>query len=95
MRALVDETAPDAQGSLKWGMPFYTLGSTMVCALTSHKTHVNLVLSGPSASFADPDGRLEGTGKTGRHLKLRALEELPRAQVRRWVRTAAAFARRP
>ena len=48
-------------------------------ALSSHKTHVNLVLAGPSASFADPDGRLEGTGKTGRHLKLRALEELPRA----------------
>jgi hypothetical protein len=94
LRALVEQAAPDAQGSLKWGMPFYSLGSGMMCALTSHKTHVNLVLSGPPASFTDPDRRLEGAGKTGRHLKLRTLDELPRAQVRRWLRTAAAFARR-
>jgi hypothetical protein len=94
LRELVREAAPEAQGSLKWGMPFYTLGGGMMCALTSHKTHVNLVLSGPSESFADPDGRLEGAGKTGRHLKLRTLEDLPREPVRRWLRTAASFARR-
>jgi hypothetical protein len=93
LRALVHQAAPDASGSLKWGMPFYTLGGGMMCALTSHRAHVNLVLSGPSDGFADPDGRLEGESKAGRHLKLRTLEELPRAAVLRWLRTAASFAR--
>jgi hypothetical protein len=94
LRELLHEAAPDAVGSLKWGMPFYTLGGGMMCALTSHATHVNLVLSGPSESFADPEGRLEGAGKTGRHLKLRTLDDLPRPAVRRWLRTAASIARR-
>jgi hypothetical protein len=35
-----------------------------------------------------------GTAKTGRHLKLTSVDELPRASVRRWLRTAAELARR-
>jgi len=93
LRALVEAVAPDAQSSIKWGMPFFSINGTMMCALGGHKAHVNLVLSGPATAFADPDGRLEGAGKTGRHLKLRTLDELPRAAVRGWLRTAAKLAR--
>jgi hypothetical protein len=92
LRALVVEAAPDAVGSIKWGMPFFTAGG-MMCALTAHKSHVNLVLAGPPGTYADPDGRLEGDGKTGKHLKLRTLDDLPRPQVRAWLRTAAKLAR--
>jgi hypothetical protein len=93
LRALVDEAAPDAVAAIKWGMPFYTVGGNMMCALAGFKAHVNLILAGPPGTFADPDGRLEGDGKTGKHLKLRALDELPRAAVKGWLRTAAARAR--
>ena len=55
---------------------------------------MNLVLSGPSDRFADPEGRLAGAGKTGRHLKLKTLGDLPREAVRGWLRTAASLARR-
>jgi hypothetical protein len=48
----------------------------------AHKAHVNLILSGPTGTYEDPDARLTGTGKTGRHLKLSTLDELPRAAVR-------------
>ncbi len=92
LRALVDEAAPDAASSLKWGMPVYTLGGKMFCALGSHKAHVNLVMAGPPSAFADPDGRLAGQGD-GRHLRLTALEELPRDQVRGWLRVAVEAAR--
>ena len=44
--------------------------------------------------FADPDGLLEGEGKTGQHLKLPALDELPREAVRGWLRTTAHAARK-
>jgi hypothetical protein len=90
---LVEEAAPTAASSLKWGMPFYTLDGATMCALGAHKAHVNLILSGPPEAFADPGGRLEGDGKTGRHLKLRTVEDLPRAAVRGWLRTAARLAR--
>ena len=93
LRRLVEETAPDATSSIKWGMPFYSVGGNMMCALAGFKSHVNLILAGPPGTFADPEGRLAGDGKTGKHLKLRALDELPRAAVKGWLKTAAARAR--
>jgi hypothetical protein len=94
LRRLVEEAAPDAESSLKWGMPFFTVGGAMMCALGGHKSHVNLILSGPPGAYADPEGRLSGEGKTGRHLKLTTLDELPRDAVRGWLRTAADLARK-
>lgn len=92
LRKLVEETVPAAQSSLKWGMPFYTLGGTMMCALGGHKSHVNLILAGPPGTYVDPDGLLEGTGKTGKHLKLTSVDQIPRATVKKWLHTAAAVA---
>jgi hypothetical protein len=94
LRTLIQEAAPDATSSLKWGMPFFSIGDAMMCALGGHKSHVNLILSGPPGTYADPEGRLSGEGKTGRHLKLTSLDELPRASVQGWLRTAAELARR-
>ena len=94
LRELVEEAAPDSVASLKWGVPFYTLDGSTMCALAGFKSHVNLILSGPPGTFADPDGLLEGDGKTGRHLKVRALDDLPRNAVRGWLRVAAALARK-
>jgi len=93
LRDIVEKTEPDAKAALKWGMPFYTLDSEMFCALAGFKSHVNLILAGPPEAFADPKALLEGTGKTGRHLKLRSIDELPHTAVRGWVRTAAKIAR--
>jgi len=42
---------------------------------------------------SDPEGRLSGERKTGRHLKLTMLDELPRDAVGSWLRTAAELAR--
>jgi hypothetical protein len=94
LRGLVQQVAPDAESSLKWGMPFFTVGGGMMCAFGAHKAHVNLILSGPPGTFADPEGRLVGEGKTGRHLKLTTLADLPRAAVKGWLKTAAALARK-
>jgi hypothetical protein len=94
LRKLVDEAAPEATSSLKWGMPFYSMGDQTLCALAGFKAHVNLILPGPPGTYADPVGMLEGDGKTGRHLKLRSLDELPRTAVRGWLRKAAELARK-
>ncbi len=94
LRKLVDEAAPDGDASIKWGMPFYTVRGNMMCALAGFKSHVNLILAGPPGAFADPKGLLDGDAKGGRHLKLRALDELPRDAVRGWLRTAVTLARK-
>jgi hypothetical protein len=93
LREVVEEAVPDAEASIKWGAPCYTVKGAAVCALGAHRAHVNLVLWGPGALFADPEGRLSGEGNVGRILKLTALDELPRAAARRWIRAAAAHAR--
>ncbi len=94
LRTMVEAAAPMAQSSLKWGMPFFTIDGEHLCALAGFKAHVNLILAGPPGTFVDPKGLLEGDGKTGRHLKLRKLEELPRAEVKRWLAAALANARK-
>ncbi len=94
LRALVAEAAPDASSAIKWGMPFYTIDGNTMCALAGFKAHVNLILAGPPGTFADPGGLLDGDGKTGKHLKLRSPDDLPRQEVRAWLRTAAARARK-
>jgi hypothetical protein len=93
LRAMIEREAPEAESSIKWGMPFFSVGGAMMCALGGHRSHVNLILSGPPDAFDDPDDRLTGEGKTGRHLKLARLDDLPRAAVRGWLRTAAKLAR--
>lgn len=93
LRTMVEQAAPDAEASIKWGMPFYTLNGEMMCGLGAHKSHVNLVLAGPPGTFSDPKGLLSGDGKTGRHLKLTTVDAIPRAAVRGWLRAAAKVAR--
>ena len=93
LRTMIAEAAPEAKAATKWGMPFYSVGANMMCALAAFKAHVNLILPGPPGTYPDPDGLLEGDGKTGKHLKLRPTDDLPRAAVRGWLRTAVARAR--
>ena len=95
VRRMVEEAVPGVESSLKWGNAvFCHPGSkAMMVALTSHKSHVNVVFVGPPKGFADPKGRLVGSGVGGRHLKLTSIDELPRADVKRWIKVSAAYAR--
>ena len=54
-------------------------------AIIPHKAHVNLQLA-DGADLPNPDGRIEGTGKRVRHVKVRSVEDA-RAP---WVRAAIA-----
>lgn len=94
LHRMILETAPGAEASLKWGMPWFTLNGRMICSLGAHKAHLNLILMGPSTIFDDPGNVLSGASANGRHLKLTSLDELPRAAVRKWLRAAVKFARK-
>ena len=58
-----------------------------------HAAHVNLILPGEEGTYPDPGRKLEGSGKTGKHLKVRSLADLPRTDVDRWLAIAADRAR--
>jgi hypothetical protein len=94
LRALIEEADPKVESSIKWGNPFFMLNGRMMAALTAHKAHVNLIVVGPPEGFDDPKKLLTGEGKGGRHLKLTSLEDLPRAAVKSWLRTAVRWAKR-
>ena len=51
-------------------------------AIIPHRSHVNLQLA-DGALLADPGGRIEGTGKRFRHVKVRSVEDAASA----WLRT--------
>jgi hypothetical protein len=93
LRALIVEVVPEADASLKWGMPFFSVEGKMFCGLTAHKAHVNLVLYGRHEAYSDPEGRLSGTGKAGYHLRIESLDNLPREEIRVWLSEAAELAR--
>ncbi len=93
LRALVEETVPSAQSSLKWGAPFYTLDGKMLCALGALKNEVALSFFGPPEVFKDPKGQLEGKSNSYRVLKVKDGSEIDTASVKRWLKAAAAAAK--
>lgn len=61
-------------------------------SLVLHRAHVNLQFS-QGADLPDPDGQLEGTGKSMRHVKLLDEETVRKDEVSELIRVAAERAR--
>jgi len=53
-------------------------------AIIPHKAHVNLQLA-DGVELPDPDGRIEGTGKRIRHVKVQSVDDAGSDWVRRMV----------
>ncbi|ROT98982.1 DUF1801 domain-containing protein [Histidinibacterium lentulum] len=81
IRALVARHAPGAvesasarEGSVWWGMGGNKMKDGFAWAMP-HKAHVNFGFM-QGAHLPDPQGRLDGTGKSLRHVKLRTPAEV-------------------
>jgi hypothetical protein len=59
-------------------------------AIIPHKAHVNLQLA-DGVDLPNPDGRIEGTGKRVRHVKVRSVADASSDWVRRVVTAQVAF----
>ena len=93
LREMILEEAPDASESI---YQVYTVAiwfgfsgkmKDMFCYVATNARHVNLGFP-RGATLPDPNGVLEGQGKTMRHIKLASLRDLGRPFVRRYIRTA-------
>jgi hypothetical protein len=90
LRSLVAKGIPDAEASIKWGVPIYQRNGRNVCALASFKDHVAINFFAPPAVLVDPGKKLEGAGKTSRLLKVRTAADIDSASITRWLKAAAA-----
>jgi hypothetical protein len=90
LRALVEKAVPDADVSIKWGVPFYQRDGKNVCALASFKDHVGINFFASPSALADPQKKLEGSGKSNRMLKVRSAADIDTASITRWLKAAAA-----
>ncbi len=93
LREIILQEAPDASESI---YQVYTVAiwfgfsgkiKDMFCYITTHAEHVNLGFP-RGATLPDPNGVLEGEGRTMRHIKFRSQRELERPFVRRYIRAA-------
>ena len=90
LRALVIKGVPDAEVSIKWGVPFYQRNGKNVCALASFKDHVGINFFASPSALPDPQKKLEGSGKSNRMLKVRSAADIDSASITRWLKAAAA-----
>src|SRR5438105_15788571 len=90
LRALVMKSVPDAEASIKWGVPFYQRNGKSICALAVFKEHVGINFFAPPELLTDPDHKLEGAGKANRMLKVRTAGDIDAASIARWLKAAVA-----
>ncbi len=86
LRAIINQAAPKAEESIKWGSPWWTQNGYLCCVYTAGD-HVNFGLS-RGAELTDKDGLLEGTGKGMRHVKIRSLDEIHKKALTTLIRQA-------
>ncbi len=86
LRARLDALGPDLKVKLAWGYPCW-IGNERIASVIAHSAHCNLQLwSGNRLADMFP-GRISGTGKQLRHVKIDALEGAD-AEIDRIIKAA-------
>ncbi len=92
LRELVRTIAPQLkEGVNPWGLPMFDAGGPFGYFMIG-KSHVTFGLYA-GTSLDDPEKLLEGTGKSLRHVKLRSMDDLKRAGLRKLIKSAVRFNR--
>ena len=89
LRKIILTADPELQESVKWGNPVYEKKGR-VCYIADMGAYMNLGLF-KGAHLADPTGRIEGTGKDMRHVKVKGLDDVQEEQFSSWVRETVAL----
>jgi hypothetical protein len=95
--AVIREELPDIVVEFDPGNRLLAFGRSMkmrdlLFALIPHAGWVNLQLA-DGALLPNPDGRIEGTGKRIRHIKIRSAESARDGKLREIVRAQVSFGR--
>jgi hypothetical protein len=85
IRKVVRDLAPEAREKAYRGWGLYVTSDRGSVGISAFRDHVNVNLPA-SAALRDPEGLLEGSGKTQRHAKVRSVEEARRQALRDLIR---------
>jgi hypothetical protein len=95
LRLAVLDGFPDAVETFDPGDGLLAIGTRrsmrdLLFAIIPHKAHVNLQLA-DGVDLPNPDGRIEGTGKRIRHVKVRSVEDARAPWLRAVVASQVAY----
>ena len=89
LRDIILEVDPNLKETIKWGNPVYEKKEKVFyLSATDYYVHFGIF---KGALIDDPTGRIVGTGKGMRHVKVRALEDINRPQFESWMQDALAL----
>ena len=83
IRSLIHRHVENVTEEFKWGRPIFRAEKDFAY-LQANKSHVNLGFYKDFEKLSDPDGLLEGTGKTMRHIKLRTVSDINSKLLGEW-----------
>ena len=93
LRALVKKTVPGCEEYVNpWKIPSFD-SDGMVCGLMTGKEHVTFIFL-RGAALPDPEGLLEGTGKSVRHVKVRTVADVKKPALKKLIVEAAKLNKR-
>jgi hypothetical protein len=93
LRALVKKTIAGCEEYVNpWKIPSFDSNGT-VCGFMTGKEHVTFIFL-RGARLPDPEGLLEGTGKSVRHVKVRTVEDLKAPALKKLIVEAAKLNKR-
>jgi hypothetical protein len=84
VRSLMHECVPSLVEEYKWSRPVFKTSKDFAYLLSS-KSHVTLGFSRNLDKLNDPGNRLEGSGKTMRHIKMKSVSDVSREQLADWI----------
>jgi uncharacterized protein YdeI (YjbR/CyaY-like superfamily) len=92
IRRLVHEAAPEAEETIKWGMPHFTVGGRIMAGMAGFKAHATLGLWQAKEVLGETGTEREAMGQFGRITSVADLpgEDELKALVRRAADAAAA-----
>lgn len=88
LRKLIHASVKGVKEEIKWGRPVYGLKKDF-CYLKAEKNYVTLGFMDFN-KLSDPEGRLEGTGKSMRHVKIGSIVDIDNMLFSNWLVVASA-----
>jgi len=93
LRALVKRTIAGCEEYVNpWKIPSFDSNGT-VCGFMTGKEHVTFIFL-RGVALPDPEGLLEGTGKSVRHVKVRTVADVKRPALKKLIAEAAKLNKR-
>jgi uncharacterized protein YdeI (YjbR/CyaY-like superfamily) len=92
LRALIHQAIPQAEETIKWSRPFFTLNGTIVCNLSAFKQHCSFGFWGEEIAAVLRDAEALKPGAMGSLGRITSLIDLPPdKQLLAWLQQAANF----